>query len=97
MDIGSVPGEIGILPEYRGLPEPPRGLNGPTWALVEKEGSKGSVGCAPLGPKRLGLGLWVSAPSFLLPSSSFLPLLVELGKGESTPSRSRIPPLGGAP
>ena len=26
-----------------GLPEPPRGLNGPTWALVEIEGSKGSV------------------------------------------------------
>ena len=47
MDVGSVPGEIGILPEYREITGTPRGLNGPTWALVEIEGSKGSVGRAP--------------------------------------------------
>ena len=47
MDIGSVPGEIGILPEYREVTGTPRELNGPTWALVEIEGSKGSVGRAP--------------------------------------------------
>ena len=31
LDIGSVPGEIGILPEYRGVTgtPPPLGLNGP--------------------------------------------------------------------
>ena len=33
-----------------GLPKPLGGLNGPTWAVVEIEGSKGSVGCAPQGP-----------------------------------------------
>ena len=40
----------GVSNIYRstgGLLEPPGGLNGPTWALVEIEGSKGSVGCAP--------------------------------------------------
>ena len=47
MDVGSVPGEIGILPEYREVTETPGGLNGPTWALVEVEGSKGSVGVPP--------------------------------------------------
>ena len=51
-------------------------------------------GVCPLGPNRIGLGLWGPAPSFLLPSSSFLPLVVGLGKGEPNPSRSRIPPLG---
>ena len=29
LDIGSVPGEIGILPEYREVTRTPRGLNGP--------------------------------------------------------------------
>ena len=38
-----------IYRSTRGLPEPPGGLNGPTWALVEIEGSKGSVGRAPQG------------------------------------------------
>ena len=41
-----------VLDIYRstgGLPDPPPqgGIKGPTWALVEIEGSKGSVGCAP--------------------------------------------------
>ena len=29
LDIGNVPGEIRILPEYRGVTGTPRGLNGP--------------------------------------------------------------------
>ena len=62
--------------------------------LSGNRGQQGSVGCAPLGSNRIGLGLWGPAPSFLLPSSSFLPLLVGLGKGQPTPSRSRIPPWG---
>ena len=36
MDIGMVPGEIGILPEYREVIGTPRGVNGPTWAMREK-------------------------------------------------------------
>ena len=36
MDIGSVAGEIGILLEYREVTGTPRGLNGPSWALVER-------------------------------------------------------------
>ena len=36
MDIGSVPGEIRILPEYRGVTGNPPGVIGPTWALREK-------------------------------------------------------------
>ena len=78
-----VPGVIGYIPEYQGLPEPPRGFNGPTWALVEIEGSKGSVGRAPLRPNRIGLGQGGPAPSFLLPLLSFLLLLHGLGKGET--------------
>ena len=58
---------------------------------------RASGGARPLGPNRIGLGFGGPAPSFLLPSSSFLPLLVGLGKGEPTPSRSRIPPLGAHP
>ena len=74
LDIGSVSGEIGILPEYREVTGTPRGLNGPTWALVEIEGSKGSVGHAPQGPNRIGLGQRGPAPSFLLPLSLSFPL-----------------------
>ena len=36
MDIGSVPGEIGILPEYQGVTETLPGVIGPTWAIREK-------------------------------------------------------------
>ena len=58
MDIGSVPGEIGILPEYREVTGTPRGLNGPTWALVERkkegEGGKEERGAGPL--VQFGLG-----------------------------------------
>ena len=95
MDVGSVPGEIGILPEYREVTGTPRELNGPIWALVEIEGSKGSVGHAPQGPNRIGLGQGGRPPlsfsSSLFPSPSPTPTR----KGWSpTPSGSRTPPLG---
>ena len=35
MDVGSVPGEIGILLEYREVTGTPRGTIGPSWALME--------------------------------------------------------------
>ena len=56
MDVGSVPGEIRILPEYREVTGTPRELNGPIWALVEIEVSKGSVGRAPKAQTELVLG-----------------------------------------
>ena len=69
---------------YTGVPGvtgTPGGLNGPTWALVETEGSKGSVGHAPQGPKRIDLGQGVD-PLFPSPPLPFLPpLLLLLGKG----------------
>ena len=71
MDIGIVPGEIGILPEYRGVTGTPLGVNGPIWVLVERE--RGGQG-RPHAPSPLGLN-WTregeAAPPFLLP----LPLL----------------------
>ena len=72
---------IQIFSEYRRV----TGINREgQWAFVGfsgNRGQQGSVGCDPLGPNRIGLGLWGPAPSFLLPFSSFLPLLVGLGKG----------------
>ena len=57
-------------------------LNGPIWALVEIEGSKGSLGRAPQGPNRIRLGQGEPPPSFLLLLSlSFSRILFQLGKG----------------
>ena len=42
-----VPGEVGHLPEYQEVTGTPRGVNGPSWALVEIEGSKGALERAP--------------------------------------------------
>ena len=42
MDIGSVLGEIGILPEYREVTGTPRGFIGPTWASREKREGRGT-------------------------------------------------------
>ena len=53
MDVVSVPGEIRILPEYREVIGTPRELSGPIWALLEIEGSKGSVGRAPKAQTKL--------------------------------------------
>ena len=66
-----VPGEIGILPEYREVTGTPWGLNGPTWALVEKRrGGQGRPRApSPSSPNwtRRGGGAPLSFPS----SSSF--------------------------
>ena len=65
MDIGIVPGEIGVLPEYREVTGTPRGVNGPTWAKREKRKEQGG-GRAPLPLLvRIGQGKGGSAPSFL--------------------------------
>ena len=53
MAIGKVPGEIGILPEYRGVTGTPSGVNGPTWAMREKR--RAGQGAPPRGEVLLGL------------------------------------------
>ena len=69
----------------------PPGVNGPCWALVERE--RGRPGQAtrplPLSPNRTRKGGPCLSPS---PTPSF-PLLVGLGKGSPTPTRSRTPPI----
>ena len=84
MDIGMVPGEIGILPEYREVTGTPRGVNGPTWAKREKRKEPGG-GRAPLPLLvRIGQGKGGGAPPFLPLFLLFPPsLLLQLGKGES--------------
>src|SRR5215216_4945893 len=67
-------------PEYRGVTGTPRGVNGPSWALVEVEGSKGAVGHAPPRPKPNWFRARGPASSFLLSLSYFLLLLLLLGK-----------------
>ena len=42
-----VPDEFGHFSEYREVTGTPRGVNGPEWALVEKEGIMQVVGRAP--------------------------------------------------
>ena len=80
MDIGIIPGEIGILTEYRGVTGTPPGVNGPTWALVEREGIKGSVGRAPTRPKlnwfrARGAGPLLLVLICLLPKGAHQPLV----------------------
>ena len=71
--------EFGHLPEYRGgVTGTPRGLNGPTWALVEEIGGGQEVGRTPQAQSELGM--WAGSLSFF-PSSPSFPLLVGLGKG----------------
>ena len=79
MDTGMVSDEFGHIPEYRGVTGTPRGLNGPTWALVEERGGVQEVGAPPpQAQSELGGG---SAPLSFLPSLPSFPLLVGLGKG----------------
>ena len=42
-----VPECFGNLSEYRGVTEPPRGSNGPTWAIGERGGSPQGVAAPP--------------------------------------------------
>ena len=83
MDIGMVPGEIGILPEYREVTGTPRGVNGPTWPKREKRKEQGG-GRAPLPLLvRIGQGKGSGAPPFLLPLPLFPLLLLQQGRRES--------------
>ena len=68
MDIGIVPGEIGILPEYREVTETARGVIGPTWASREKrEGGRKGRRAPPLpSPNRTREGGRRPPPLFLL-------------------------------
>src|SRR5215216_3195574 len=61
----------GELPE---LPGECMGLNGPKW---ERGGGGQVEGTPPQAQSKLGGG---AGPTFLLPLSSFLPLLIQLGK-----------------
>ena len=76
MDIGIVPGEIRIFPAYQGVTETPPGVNGPTWALVErKRGGKGWPRPLPPSPNRTRRGggaplSFLLSPSFLLSYSN---------------------------
>ena len=65
MDIGIVPGEVSILPEYREVTGTPRGVIGPTWASREKrEGGRRGPRAPPLpSPNRTREG--GGAPPFL--------------------------------
>src|SRR5215216_4154041 len=87
-----VPGFTGEITEYRGVTGTPRGVNGPSWALVEKGGSKGAVGARPPRPKMNWFGArGPPPPSFFSPS----PFPCWTRKGRSpTPSGSRTPLLG---
>ena len=61
-----VPGVIGYIPEYRGVTGTPRGVNGPSWALVEERRRRPSGGCAPPKPNPN----WVGGRPPFLPSLS---------------------------
>ena len=53
MDIGIVPGEIGIFPEYRGVTGTPPGVY---WAYMGLEGEERREGGRPLLLVLIGLG-----------------------------------------
>ena len=83
MDIGIVSGEIGILPEYRGVTGTPPGVNGPTWALREKRRAGQEEGA----PGGILLPPGVGSPPFLVG--------IGFGKGEEEREKEggRRPPL----
>ena len=85
MDIGSVPGEIGILPGYREVTGTPREPYGPSWALVKRRKGQPKV-AAPLPPPLvlLGLGEGGRPPSLSLPLRG---ILVGLGLEEESYSQ----------
>src|SRR3954470_3751227 len=94
-----VPGEIGILPEYRGGYRNPPGDNGPLWALREKgeRGRKGPRAPPPPSPNRTREG--GRRPPFPFPPPPLSPLLLlRIGKrGSPTPGGSRTPPWRAKP
>ena len=58
MDTGKVSDKFGHFFEYRGVTGTPRGVNGPSWALVEERrrrpsgGARPTFGCPSLSPLR---------------------------------------------
>src|SRR5215216_2922785 len=64
-----VPGVTGEITKYRGVTGTPRGVNGPSWALVEKGGQQGGCGERPPRPKPNWFGArGRPPPSFSSPS-----------------------------
>ena len=60
-----IPGEIGILPEYREVTGTPREVYGPSWALVEERRGGQGWAARPSPLVRIGQGEG-AAPPFLL-------------------------------
>ena len=90
-----VPGEVGILPEYREVTGTPQGVNGPTWAKREKRKEQGG-GRAPLPLLvRIGQGKGGGAPPFLLLFLLFPSLSPTLTwkRGVLLPPGVGLPPL----
>ena len=83
MDIGIVPGEIGILPEYREVTGTPPGGYWAYMGLVGEEGriQEGAARPLPLSPNRTRKG--GGAPLAFPLSHSFLPPPSGTRKGES--------------
>ena len=78
-----------------GVPGSYRNPPGGQWAfmgLSGNRGQQGSCGARPPRPKLNWFRSWGPAPSFLLPSSSFLPLLVGLGFAEGGREKGWPPP-----
>ena len=90
MDIVSVPGEIGILPEYREVTGTPREPYGPSWALVERRKGQPKVAVRlPLPLVLLGLGEVAGPLSLFPPHQGVLFQLGLGGGGNPTPRGSR--------
>ena len=73
-----VPGEFGHLPEYWEVTGTPRGSQ---WALLGLSGKEEEAAKVP--PPKPTLNWEGGRPPFLLSFSTFFPLLLQLGKGES--------------
>ena len=91
-----VPGVIGYIPEYRGLPDPPPGSYWASWALVEKREGRPGGGAHPLALMRIGQGEGAGPPSSSLSSSPPPRILFQLGfprgkEGEGWPTTSPSP------
>ena len=85
MDIGSVPGEIGILPEYREVTGTPKEVNGPQWAFTEKRrvGQGRDARPVPL-YSELDKEGGAARPFPSSPPPLSPPLLIQLGKGRES-------------